>query len=92
MENKKTTPAQRLEIVNREEVTITGVEHVDSFDEQVINLKTNLGNLILKGEGLNITQLNMEEGKLVVQGYIYSLTYAETKGGKSKGLFDKLLR
>ncbi|AVX19291.1 MAG: sporulation protein YabP [Bacillota bacterium] len=92
MESKKTVTGQRLEVLNREEVIITGVEHVDSFDEQVISLKTNLGNLILKGEGLNITQLNMEEGKLVVQGYLYSLTYAETKGGKSKGIFDKLLK
>lgn len=92
MDNKKAAVNQRLEVVNREEVIITGVEHVDSFDEQVINLKTSLGNLILKGEGLNITQLNMEEGKLVVQGYLYSFSYAENKGGKGKGLFDKLLK
>lgn len=85
-----------LELIDREKLTVVGVTNVASFDEEEIFLETNLGILIIKGEGLHITNLNLENSNLTVDGYIKLLEYAEEKGAKfrnkSKNIISKLLR
>lgn len=69
--------------------TITGVEDVDCFNEQIVILKTPPGLLTLSGEGLNISQLNLEDGRLIVEGEITAIEYSQRKkqGG---GFFSRL--
>lgn len=85
-----------LSLVNREMLQINGVNNVVSYDEAEILIQTVLGVLVVKGEGLHITNLNLEDGKLAVEGYINKLEYQEDKGAKlrdkSKGIFSKLIR
>ncbi|MDK2823040.1 MAG: hypothetical protein PWQ67_108 [Clostridia bacterium] len=85
-----------LNLINREKLEITGVINVESYDEIEIIVQTILGILVVKGEGLHITNLNLENGKLTVNGYVAKLEYAEDKGtklrNKSKGILSKLLR
>jgi len=85
-----------LNLVNREKMQITGVNNVASYDEAEIIIQTVLGVLVVKGEGLHITNLNLEEGKLTVDGYVNKLEYPEDKGAKlrdrSKGIFSRLIR
>ncbi len=76
----------RIEIVNRKQAAIEGVKNVNSSDEDKIVLETNLGVLILKGAGMQITQLDLESGQLSVDGYLHSLEYVEApKSAKHKG-------
>lgn len=75
---------------NRKSLTATGVSNVDSFDEQTIVAYTDLGELTIKGKGLNISRLNIETGELDVTGEISSLTYSENQS--SGGLFSRLFR
>lgn len=70
---------------NRERVTITGVEDVDSFDESAILLLTGLGYITLHGIDLHINKLNLEEGQLIVEGEIVGLEYNEGGGYQNKG-------
>jgi len=85
-----------LNLVNREKMLITGVNNVASYDEAEIIIQTVLGVLVVRGEGLHITNLNLEDGKLIVDGYINKLEYPEDKGAKlrdrSKGIFSRLIR
>jgi len=85
-----------LNLVNREKMLITGVNNVASYDEAEIIIQTVLGVLVVKGDGLHITNLNLEDGKLTVDGYINKLEYPEDKGAKirdkSKGIFSRLIR
>ena len=82
-----------LMVSGRKQLVLQGVLHVDSFDEAEINLETNMGILILKGDGLHITQLNLETGSLTAEGFFNSFQYVESKGkGKGKGLLSKILR
>ncbi|ABO48668.1 YabP family protein [Desulforamulus reducens MI-1] len=77
-----------LSIEGRKKLKLAGVQHVGSFDEQEITLDTNMGVLQLKGEGMHITHLNLDEGSLVVEGYINGLEYIEgksTKANKARG-------
>lgn len=75
----------RIELVNRKRVEIEGVKNVGSFDEDIIELETNLGVLILKGEGLHITHLDLESGHLVADGFFTSVNYVEAGQSAKKG-------
>ncbi|MGI6227796.1 MAG: sporulation protein YabP [Peptococcales bacterium] len=85
-----------LNLVNREKMQINGVNNVASYDEAEIIIQTVLGVLVVKGEGLHITNLNLEDGKLTVDGFINKLEYPEDKGAKlkdrSKGIISRLIR
>lgn len=81
----------------RKRLSLQGVQHVGSFDEQEITLDTNMGFLQLKGEGMHITNLNLDEGSLVVEGFINSVEYVEGKSAKGarvrgRGIINKLLK
>ena len=88
----------QLTIKNREETRIQGVLHVDSFDDQEIVLDTDLGSLVVKGEDLHIKQLDLQTGSCEVEGLVNSLQYSASNRGKagpkgrSKGIFERLLR
>lgn len=95
MENKSGKHA--LNLMDRSSLAIEGVQHVASFDEAEIILATTMGVLSIRGEGLHITQLNLELGKLVVEGHVGSLEYSDDRGVKGmknrgKGILDRILR
>ncbi len=52
----------QLTIVGRRKMELTGVIHVESFDNEEIILETELGLLAIRGEDLHIKQLTLEEG------------------------------
>lgn len=79
-----------LTLVNRATATVTGVEDVDCFNEQIVVLRTSLGALTLTGEGLNISQLNLGDGRLVVEGEIASVEYSQGKRAGGTGFFGRL--
>lgn len=89
-------PAQDLTLTNRERLEATGVQKVVSFDEREIALETVIGSLILEGEGLHITHLDLTAGELVVEGLIVSIKYAEDRGKKikmkGKNILERLLK
>ncbi|HBX23928.1 MAG TPA: sporulation protein YabP [Desulfotomaculum sp.] len=94
MEQKRVSN-NRLLLTDRKHLVVDGVEHVDKFNEREINLDTNLGQLTIRGDGLHITLLNLEEGNLVVEGRIDHLIYSAgttTGGAKSKGLMDRIFK
>ncbi|SHE77004.1 sporulation protein YabP [Caldanaerobius fijiensis DSM 17918] len=81
-------------IENREKAKISGVIEVMSFNEDNINLSTNLGGLIIKGKDLHINKLNLDDGELIIEGTILSLTYTskEDMKGRGKGLLSKMFK
>jgi sporulation protein YabP len=82
-------------ITNREQVSIGGVIHVDSFDDQEIIVDTDLGTLNLKGEDLHIKQLSLDEGYLEVEGVVNSVAYSirpKGRGERAKSLLERILR
>ncbi|OPX84479.1 MAG: Spore protein YabP [Pelotomaculum sp. PtaB.Bin104] len=86
-------PNHNLNMRGRKQLTLEGVRHIDSFNDNEITLETSMGMLILKGEGLHITQLSLDQGTAEVEGFINSLSYTEAKGkGKGKGLLGRILK
>ncbi|HEX3012393.1 MAG TPA: sporulation protein YabP [Syntrophomonadaceae bacterium] len=74
---------------------LTGVDHVNTFDEQQIILATGMGYLSIVGEGLHITMLNLDQGKVNIQGKVISLEYKAQDidlKTKSKSLINRLFK
>lgn len=69
----------KLTLQQRENLTMTGVTEVVSFDENAVILKTHLGTLFIQGEGLVLKTLSLEGGQVAVDGHIRSLVYEEPK-------------
>ena len=62
-------------IDRRENISLTGVIDVISFDEETIVCETELGLVIIKGDNLHVNKLNLDSGELSVDGAINSITY-----------------
>jgi len=80
-----------LSLDGRQKAVITGVEEVDSFNEQMVVLATTAGTLTLLGQQLHVSHLNLEEGQLLVEGEITALEYDERIKGRGS-LLTRLFR
>lgn len=91
METKGQKWRHQISLLEREELTIDGVMTLGSYDEKEVALETEQGVLLIKGENLNIRQLNLEQGNLIVDGLIKAIVYDDPARQK-KGLLDRLLK
>ena len=74
----------------REDLSVSGVEEVESFDENTIVMVTNKGTLIVRGEDLHIEKLSLDGGDLRVEGVVDSLSYEDERAARG-GFFSRLL-
>ena len=79
-----------LILEDRERLSVSGVEDVESFDETMVVMLTSQGVLVVRGEGLHIEKLSLDGGDLKVEGMVESLTY-EADRGRRGGLLSRLL-
>lgn len=77
---------------NRTELRLTGVTDIDSFDEGQVLLYTQLGELLIKGKNLHISELSLETGSVEVSGDIWALSYGEKNRKKKASFIKKALR
>jgi len=92
MERRSNGGKHQILMTDREVVKIEGVTQVVSFNEEKIVLETVLGFLNLDGEGLHITQLDLDAGNLTVEGYVAGIEYTEDLKAKGKGFVKQLFR
>jgi sporulation protein YabP len=71
----------KVEILQRESIRLTGVVHVESFDERQVVVETEMGNLALMGEEFHITALDLEKGQMILEGMLFSLEYSSLDRG-----------
>ena len=76
---------QNLVLENREKLSVSGVNDVLSFDDQVVMIDTELGLLTVKGENIRINKLSLDTSEVIVEGEISSLSYSQNKQEKSTG-------
>jgi sporulation protein YabP len=79
----------RVVIESREKLNVTGVQDVDSFNENEIIFITTCGAVTITGEDLHISRLNLEDGQLIVEGRIQSLDYSDHEEQRQGGGFFK---
>ena len=69
----------KLTLNQREDLSLSGVTEVVSFDDSSVILKTHLGTLTVLGENLVLKTLSVEGGQVAVSGHICSLAYEEPR-------------
>ena len=74
----------------RERLVVSGVVDVMSFDEVQIDVETTRGGLVIKGNGLHIESLSIDNGELHITGVIDSMAY-ETERRRGGGFFSRLM-
>ena len=90
MQNSSPSTTHTLTISGRSSATLTGVEDVECFNEQIVVLRTPLGALTITGDGLNISQLSIGDGRLIVEGEIASVEYTDRRRPSGAGFWGRL--
>ena len=83
---------QNLVLENRNKLSVSGVNDVLSFDDQVVIIETELGLLTVKGENLKINKLNIDTSEVIVEGEINSLSYSEHQTKSEGGFLGKIFK
>ena len=93
MEEKKSIKSHTLSLNDRSRGMITGVLDVDDFDGEKMQLQTEAGKMLIKGENLHIQCLDLEKGEMGLEGRIDSITYlTRDSGRKEESLLKRMFR
>ncbi len=88
-----TNIVQNLVLENRGKLSVSGVNDVLSFDDQVVMVDTELGLLTVKGENIRINKLSLDTAEVIIDGEISSLSYSQNKQEKNSGtLLSKIFK
>ncbi len=80
-----TQKAHRLQLDRRQAATVTGVRDVISFDEKEILLETEYGRMTVKGEGLHVKRLTLENGEAELEGQVNGIQYSSSGASSPEG-------
>lgn len=92
IQNKEQGLKHNLNLEARKHLNLTGVKDVESFDENAIIASLYNCDVIIKGSNLQISNLNIDNGNLDVEGTVDSISYVESMQTKSTGLLSKLFK
>jgi sporulation protein YabP len=90
----KGTPQEHdVTMKGRRLLDITGVKQVESFDNEEFLLETSMGFLSIRGQNLQMKNLDVDKGIVSIKGKIFDLVYLDEQSGeKAKGFFGKLFK
>ena len=90
-EEKRSVGAHNLILEERGNLTITGVEDVDSFDEETVRGPPSRVSLTPLGRGRHTTPIAGAAGERSLEGQIDSLSYADQPAARG-GFFARMFR
>ena len=96
-DEKRSRKTHNVVLYNRKQMTVSGVIRVDNFNDSVIVVITEIGQMTVEGLNLHISKLSLETGDMNIDGDITGLFYSENisgsaNGGKSSKFLSKLFK
>ncbi len=83
----------RISITERQNIQISGVVKIDSFDNEEFLLETTMGPLGIKGKDLEIIKLDTYEGTIMIKGVIDAFSYFDaSKSKKENSVISRLFK
>ncbi|MFI3260807.1 MAG: YabP/YqfC family sporulation protein [bacterium] len=77
--------SHEVKIVDRNFISLTGIIKITSFNDEEFLLESNMGNIHIKGSGLEVLKMDTMDGLVKIKGHILSLIYLDrTIKGKVK--------
>lgn len=82
-----------LKLIDRREISLTGIKKITSFDAEEFLLESNMGLILIKGSNLEILRLDTHNEIVKIKGKINSFTYLDNKEkGKEENILSKLFK
>lgn len=82
-----------ISITERQNIQISGITKIDSFDNEEFLLETSAGPLGIKGKDLEIIKLDTYEGTIMIKGVVDAFSYFDTgKSKKENSIVTKLFK
>lgn len=79
-----------ISVADRSRMSVSGVGGVDCFNEEMVVLATSAGTLTISGAELNISNLDLQEGRVQISGQLRALEYSDQpalRGGLLRRIF-----
>lgn len=77
LSNTKPSMEHGLTLVDRNYLTITGVEKVVSVKPDLLQVKTSAGDMAVTGQNIEVTKLDLEQHTISLTGKFDSVKYSE---------------
>ncbi len=87
MQQENVTSQEKLVLDARKTISISAVETVDGFNEQMLKLTVNGSKMQILGENIKIIAFNKANGNLCAQGDIFEIKYSRQKQPLMKRIF-----
>lgn len=82
----------KLVMTGRNKLVVSGVEDVESFDEDIIVAYTTEGAMTVKGCDFKINRLNVDDGELEIEGEVDSIQYDNRHKSDKGGFLSKIFK
>ena len=80
-------------INERKSIVLSGIKKINSFDDTEFFIDSVMGPILIKGEKLELINMDTYTGKLSIRGKVYSLNYLDEKSKlKTENLLSRLFR
>ena len=93
MNETKTTQSRKHDFAlkSRKQMSVDGVSDVVSFDEWQAVFVTSCGEMTVEGRGLHISVLDLDSGKVELDGDVDGIFYSDgNKSDKERGFFSRI--
>lgn len=80
-----------ISLKERANLVVSGVEHIYSFNDKKVEVKTSAGEMVIEGENLDMSKLSLDENIISIEGTINSIVYAKPKKSQ-ENFFKKVFK
>ena len=80
-----------IKLNDRKNIIISGIKKINCIDEKEFDLDSIMGNILIKGENLEMIKLDTIEGNVSIKGKINSFAYTENQS-KENSILAKLFK
>ncbi|MDR0880511.1 MAG: YabP/YqfC family sporulation protein [Clostridioides sp.] len=70
---------QNISMKDRSNLVISGVEHIYSFTDKKVEVRTVAGEMVIEGEEMDMSKLSLDENIINIDGTINSIVYAKAR-------------
>lgn len=78
-----------ISLEDRSRMTVTGVEDVDCFSEDMAVITTAMGAITVSGSGLKVARLDLVSGEVALEGRIDTIEYGVVR---KTGMLARIFR
>ena len=92
--NNKLDTNHDVQLTSRKKLNITGINKIDSLNDEEFLIDTKLGLLLVTGTNLAMQQLDIDKCQIWIEGNINSLEYIdkENKKKEKQSFFGKIFK